>query len=111
VAAGLAEDANIEAAVAQAMVVQQPGARGAFLPQLSTVFAAIGGQAGDVAVRDLRYLGSAGSIVMTAEAQDIATLQAVETALHDAGLAVASGAATSGNGLAEQQLTITGGAP
>jgi general secretion pathway protein L len=111
VAAGLAEDANIEAAVAQAMVVQQPGARGAFLPQLSTVFAAIGVQSGKVAVRDLRYLASAGSIVMTVEAQDIATLQAAETALHDAGLAVASGAATSGNGLAEQQLTITGGAP
>jgi general secretion pathway protein L len=111
VAAGLADRANIEAAVAQAMVVQQARPQNAFLPQLSTVFAAMGVQSGKVAVRDLRYLASAGSIVMTVEAQDIATLQAVETALNDAGLVVASGAATSGNGLAEQQLTITGGAP
>lgn len=108
VAAGLAEGANVEAAVAQAMVVQQSGVQSAFLPQLSAVFAALDGQ---VAVRDLRYLASAGSITMTVEAQDIAALQATETALNDAGLRVAAGAATSGNGLAEQQLTITGGAP
>jgi general secretion pathway protein L len=110
-AAGLAKGASVEAAVAQAMVVQPAGPKDAFLPQLSTVFAAMGAQTGRVSVRDLRYLADAGSIVMTVEAQDIATLQATETALNDAGLTVASGAATSGNGLAEQQLTITGGTP
>jgi general secretion pathway protein L len=111
VAAGLPAGASVEAAVAQAMVVQQGPGQAAFLPQLRAVFAAMDGQVGQVSVRDLRYLAEAGSIVMTVEAQDIATLQDVETALSSAGLAVAAGAATSGNGLAEQQLTITGGAP
>jgi general secretion pathway protein L len=109
VAAGLVEGANIEAAVAQAMVAQPEAAPSAFLPQLSAVFLAM--DDAPVSVRDLRYQGDAGSITMTVEAQDIATLQATETALNDAGLTVAAGAATSGNGLAEQQLTITGGAP
>lgn len=107
VAAGLPDGANIEAAVAQAMVVRGGAAQSAFLPQLNTVFVAMAGRVG---VRDLHFAANAGSITMTVEAPDIATLQATESALRDAGLQVSAGAATSGNGLAEQQLTITGGA-
>jgi general secretion pathway protein L len=107
--AGLAEDASIETAVAQAMVARQGTAPAAFLPQLSRVFAAIADE--QIAVRDLHYTSDAGSITMTVEAPDITTLQATETALQDAGLIVAAGAATRANGLAEQQLVITHGAP
>jgi general secretion pathway protein L len=107
-AAGLAEGASVEAAVAQTMAAQPGAAPSTFLPQMIAIFAAM---ETPLAVRDLRYLGDAGSITITVEAQDITTLQATETALNDAGLTVAAGAATSSNGLAEQQLTITGGAP
>ena len=58
-AAGLADGESVEAAVAEAMVAQPGAVQSLFLPQLSAIFAAMETQ---VSVRDLRYLGDAGSI-------------------------------------------------
>jgi general secretion pathway protein L len=80
-----------------------------FVPVMTRVFAALGPQTGTVTVRDLRYDTAPDRVTLMLEAPDLATLQAVETALNDAGFAVAAGAATTGDGLAEQQLTLQGG--
>lgn len=80
------------------------------LPFMSRVFAGMDGAAGRMSLRDLRYDAATASLAFIIEAPDLTTLQSIETSLSDLGFAVAAGTATTGNGLAEQRLTITEGA-
>jgi GspL periplasmic domain len=106
---GMSAGGDTEAAITAALS-RIGGAGGPqFAPVMTRVFAALGAQTGTVTVRDLRYDTAPDRVTLMLEAPDLATLQAVETALNDAGFAVAAGAATTGDGLAEQQLTLQGG--
>lgn len=98
-------DADVAAVLAQAN-----GADGAGFVQLAAqAFGAMQGAQGQVTASDLRYAADPRSLSLQLQAPDIATLQDVETALTNAGFAVTAGAATTRDGLAEQQLTLTGG--
>ena len=102
-------DSDLEAALSQALAQRQPtdGGRGV-LDLLSQAFGAISAQAGRVSVQDLRYEATQNEAVLTVEAPDLATLQSVQTALSETGLAVTAGAATTSDGAAEVQMTIRG---
>ena len=102
-------DSNLDAALTQALAARQPATEGALLALLTRLFAALEPQAGRVSVQDLRYTAADNAAILTLEAPDLATLQAVETALTGAGLAVTAGAATTSDGAAEVQMTIRGG--
>jgi general secretion pathway protein L len=111
VSIGLTPTPDVETALTAALAQGDTGTAPQLLPLLTQVFGAVGGQTGRVSLRDLRFAGDQGTVTVTVEAPDLTTLQEVETALAGAGLGVSAGAATTGNGQAEQQLTITGGGP
>ena len=83
-------------------------AGGGFLPLMATVAAALQPVASDVSMRSVAFDGTDGSLAMSVEAADLATLQRVETGLGAAGLAVTSGVATTGNGGAEVRFVVRG---
>jgi general secretion pathway protein L len=105
----LSPEADLEMALAQALVARQPAAGPGMLDLLGRVFAAIADEAGRVSVQSLQYDAAEDAAVLTLEASDLSTLQAVEAALNGAGLAVSAGAATTRDGIAEVQLTLRGG--
>ena len=76
-----------------------------FVAVLTQAMAAMGPLAGQATLRDLHFDGA--QVAMTVQATDLGTLQAVETALSAASLGVMAGTATTADGLAEQQLTVT----
>ena len=105
--AGLAPEGDVEATLARALTQRQgTGEPAGFLPLLSAAMAAMAPLAGQATLRDLRYGGAGGDLVMTVQAADLGTLQAVETSLAGADLRVGAGTATTADGLAEQQLTV-----
>jgi general secretion pathway protein L len=85
-----------------------PAAAPALLPLLARGLAAMAGEAGRIGLRDLRFRAEGGSLAMTVEAPDLATLQRLETALAAAGIRVSAGTATAADGLAEQMFTLAG---
>ncbi|MGQ0566905.1 MAG: type II secretion system protein GspL [Gemmobacter sp.] len=106
--AGLSPEGDVEATLARAMAERQgTGEAAGFLPLLTAAMAAMQPLSGQAALSDLRYGGAGGDLAMTVQAPDLGTLQAVETALTEASLRVTAGAATRGDGLAEQRLTVT----
>ncbi len=101
-------DADLDAALTQALSARQTDATRGVLDLLTRAFAAIGDQAGRVFLQEFRYVASDNSAVLSIDAPDLATLQAVETALNAAGLKVTAGAATSSDGAAQVQMTLQG---
>ncbi|MBA3323946.1 MAG: hypothetical protein H0T41_01250 [Rhodobacteraceae bacterium] len=73
---------------------------------LAAVAQALEPLAGEVALRNLGYSAADASLAIMVEAPDLATLQRIETDLAAAGLAVASGVATTGDGAAEVRYVI-----
>ena len=98
-------DVDIAAILARANGPDSAG----FIPLTARAFAAMNGAQGRVSASDLRFGADQNSLSIQLQAPDISTLQAVETALTHAGFQVTAGAATTGEGLAEQQLTLTHG--
>ena len=96
-------DAALRRALPQA---EAPG--GGFLPLLARVGEALEPLEGEVAFRNLAYGAVEGSLAVTVEAPDLATLQRVEGDLAAAGLAVSAGVATTGEGAAEARFVIGG---
>lgn len=88
-------------------VADQPGA---FLPLLARVSAALQPVGDAITFRNLGFDAADGSLALTIDAPDLATLQAVQTNLTAAGLAAASGVATTSDTGAEVR-TVIGGAP
>ena len=83
---------------------------GAFLPLLARVSEALRpGRRRDLAAHPRLRRHGDGSLALTVEAPDLATLQAVETDLTAAGLAVSSGVATTSDTGAEVRTVIGGG--
>lgn len=103
---GISAGDDLSEAVSRALAAQGPPAQGTFLDLSSEVFAAISGHAGEAALRELRYTAAQDSIVMTIEAASLEALQDIESTLLSAGLAVQTGAATTGGGKAEVQMTV-----
>ena len=106
--AGLSPEGDVEATLARALAQRQgTGEPAGFLPLLTAAMAAMAPLSGQASLRDLTYGGAGGELAMTVQAPDLGTLQAVETALNGASLRVVAGTATTADGLAEQQLTVT----
>lgn len=103
------EGADLDVALTQALAARQPADTGGVLPLLSQAFAAIAAQTGRVSVQDLQYGAADRTAVLTLEAPDLSTLQAVEAALIGAGLGVSAGAATARDGAAEIRFTLREG--
>jgi len=110
-ATGQSTGTDLETALAQALAARQPAGQGGLLPLMVQIFTALAADAGRVTLQDLRYAAAGNTATLTLEAPDLATLQGVETALAGAGLTVSAGAATTGGGAAEVQMTITGPTP
>ncbi|MGL4322095.1 MAG: type II secretion system protein GspL [Paracoccaceae bacterium] len=100
-------DRAIAAVAARAGGTQAPQ----FVSLTARAFGAMTAEQGRITASDLRYVADQNSLILQLQAPDIASLQGVETALGDAGFAVTAGAATTSNGLAEQQLSLSGSAP
>ncbi len=81
----------------------------AFLPLLARTSGALQADESGISLSTLAFDSTERSLALTIQAPDLATLQRVETSLGATGLAVASGAATTGDGTAEVRLTIQAG--
>ena len=106
-AAGQPVGDDLTASLNQALSASGAAPASGFLDLAVQVFAAMADQAGQVTLSELRY--GQDSIVMTLEAADLAALQQIEARLSDAGLTVQAGAATTRDGAAEVQMTVTRG--
>lgn len=109
--AGQAADGDVEAALTAALARQGPAATGAFLPLLAQAFGAMAAQSGQVQIKDLRFASDQNALTLTIEAPDLAALQTAETAFAGAGLLVSAGAATTGDGAAQSQMTLRRATP
>ena len=98
----------LDLALRRAMPEAAPTAGGGFLSLMTRVAEALAPVSADIAVRNLAFTAADGSLALLLEAPDLATLQRAENDLAAAGLAVASGVATTGDGAAEVRYTITG---
>ncbi len=106
---GQPADTDLDSA-ASAILAQAGGAAvPQFVPLTAQAFAAISAEQGRVTTSELRFAADGHSLTLQLQAPDIATLQNVETALTAAGFQVDGGAATTREGLAEQELTLAGG--
>lgn len=107
-AAGRPIDGDLDAAVSDLLAARQPPATDGFLRLMQRIFTAMASEAGRVTLQTLRYAGTDDQATMTIEAPDIETLQALEQAFGEAGLVVSAGAATSGDGAAQVDMTLGG---
>jgi general secretion pathway protein L len=92
------------------IIAQAGGTTGPrFVTLAAQAFAAIAPEQGRITTSDLRYTADQNSLTLQLQAPDIATLQSVETALRAAGFQINAGAATTRDGLAEQEISLAGG--
>ncbi|WP_426036264.1 type II secretion system protein GspL [Cypionkella sp. TWP1-2-1b2] len=105
-ATGQQVEGDVATALTAALAAQQPSTSAGFLPLLAQTFGALQPQAGQIQIKDMRFSQPDNSLALTMEAPDLADLQTAETAFGAAGLAVVAGAATSGDGAAEVQMTL-----
>ncbi len=101
---GVGPDTPLDLALRRAMpAAEQPGL---FLPLLARVSEALQPVGGTISLRTLAFDASDGSLALTIEAPDLETLQTAESHLTAAGLAVASGVATTSDAGAEVRTVI-----
>ena len=110
-AAGQPVVGDIDSTLTTVLTAQGKPESGEFLPLLAQSFGAIGPQAGQLQIRDLRFAEGQNALTLTIEAPDLAALQSAETAFASAGLQVSAGAATTADGAAEAQMTLRRTAP
>ena len=115
-AAGQSPDGDIEATLTSVLSAQTEPTVSDFLPLLAQSFETLGQQSdsqqsGQLQIRDLRYAGAQNALTLTIEAPNLAALQSAETAFAAAGLQVTAGAATTKDGAAEAQMTLSRTAP
>ena len=110
-AAGQTAAGDVEATLTTVLASQSQPAVSDFLPLLAQSFGAISAQSGQLQIRDLRYAEAQNALTLTIEASDLAALQAAETAFEAAGLQVTAGAATTKDGAAEAQMTLSRAVP
>ena len=110
-AKGQVSAGDLDTALTAALASRQSPTSGSFLPFLAQAFGAIAPLTGDVQIKDMRFVQAQNSLSLTVEAPNLTALQTAETALVNAGLQVDTGAATTGNGAAEAQMTLRRAAP
>ncbi|MEM5544397.1 type II secretion system protein GspL [Sulfitobacter sp. AS92] len=84
--------------------------RGPFLPLLNEVAGTLAQNSATVGFRRLSWGRRDNTLVVLMQSPGLEDLQRIEQDLESAGFAVRSGAATAGNGGAEVEMRITGGA-
>ena len=105
---GQADSGDLEGDLAQALAAATPSAQGGFLPLMARSAAALGGTEA-IRLDALTWAGADGTLTLEVQAPDLAGLQAAEAALTGAGITVAMGAATSGEGAAKAEMILRGG--
>ena len=105
---GQADSGDLEGDLAQAQAAATPSAQGGFLPLMARSAAALGGTEA-IRLDALTWAGADGTLTLEVQAPDLAGLQAAEAALTGAGITVAMGAATSGEGAAKAEMILRGG--
>ncbi|WP_162232869.1 type II secretion system protein GspL [Cypionkella psychrotolerans] len=108
---GQSVEGDVATALTSVLAAQQPASAGRLLPLLAQAFGALQPQTGTVQIKALRFSKADDSLALTMEAPDLAALQTAETAFSAVGLGVIAGAATSGDGAAEVQMTLRQGRP
>ena len=98
------------AAATRVLAAQGAATAPAFLTLASAAIGALPPPESGVSLRGLRFDEATGRMVLAVIAPDISTLQTVEAALVAAGLTVVAGPASSRNGAAEAEMTVTDGA-
>ena len=98
------------AAATRVLAAQGAATAPAFLTLVSRAIAALPPPESGVSLRGLRFDEAGGRMVLAVIAPDITTLQSVEAALTAAGLTTVAGPASSRNGAAEAEMTVTDGA-
>ena len=102
---------DIDGELAQVLAAAQPEVPRGLLPLLAEVSDALMQQGSAVQFRALRWADADAQLILSVTAPDLAALQQAQAAMTAAGLALASGPATSGDGTAEVELIVTAGAP
>jgi general secretion pathway protein L len=103
-------DDNLNDSLSRALAARDAPARPDFLDLATRVFGTLADQSGTMSLRDLHYEAGQDLLIMTVEAGTLEALQGVENALLADGLVVQTGAATTGDGAAEVQMTVGRGA-
>ena len=102
----LPADAPLELALRRALPASPDRADTRFLPLFAQVAGVLAPLSGEVALRNLSYGATEARLAILVEAAALAPLQEIETALGAAGLIVAAGVATTGDGAAEVRFVI-----
>ncbi len=105
------EGTNLDVALAQALSSRAPTEESGFLPLIAEAFQIIAPATGSVTLQNLRFNAADNVAIMTLEAPNLVTLQRLENDWISAGLRVSVGAATTGNGAAQVQVTLQQGRP
>jgi len=107
VGANAAAGENAVSAAARLLAAQGALGAPAFLSLVTRALAALPPVDQGVSLRGLRFDEKTGRLVLAVIAPDIPTLQDVEAALNAAGLVAVAGPASSRNGAAEAEMTLT----
>lgn len=109
VGANAAAGENPVATATRLLAAQGAQSAPAFLSLVTRAVAALPSGDKGVSLRGLRFDEKTGQLVLAVIAPDITTLQDVEAALNAAGLVAVAGPASSRNGAAEAEMTLTAG--
>ena len=104
-----AADEDPVAAATRVLAAQGAATAPAFLTLATRAIGALPPPDSGVSLRGLRFDEATGRMVLAVIAPDITTLQAVEAALTGAGLTTVAGPASSRDGAAEAEMTVTDG--
>ena len=102
---------DLDGELAVVLAAAEPQTQAGLLPLLAQVSDALVQQGSAVQFRALHWAGANARLTISATAPDLPALQQAQAALTGAGLALETGAATSGDGTAEAELTVMAGAP
>lgn len=106
---GQPADGDLDATISNILAQANGGATPQFTTLTAQIFATIAAEQGRVTTAELRFAGDVQSLTLQLEAPDIATLQSVENSLKSAGYVVSAGPVTTGDGLAQQEMTVAEG--
>jgi general secretion pathway protein L len=110
-AGGRPAGGDVDAALARALAAPAAAPQDGFLSLLARVSAVIAATPGTPVLRDAAWLSDPGRLSLRVAAEDIGTLQALQSDLAAAGLGVRTDGSESGEAGAEMRLSIGVGAP
>lgn len=110
-ASGRPAEGDLDTALARALAAPVAAPQDGFLALLAQVSAVIAATPGTPVLREAAYAADPGRLSLRVAADDIGTLQALQSGLTAAGLALRTEGSESGEAGAEMRLSVSGGAP